>query len=96
MRIRPGRTYRVAFRGRAERKVLATFDLAHVGQGWHSYSGQKERGLGEAGGEYEVRFSTGPSESDPAARFEFNFGTQSGIAVFIDDVRVVEEPAGPG
>lgn len=91
VRLQPGRAYRVTFRSRAERSVFITFDLTHVGQGWHSYSGRKELELGRAWAEYEVRFTTGASESDEGARFEFNFGDETDVAAFIDDVRVVEE-----
>jgi hypothetical protein len=99
VRLRPAMAYRVRFRATASRPLLTTFDLAHVGDGWKSYSGQRRLELTPEWKQYEVRFETGEHESEERARFEFNFGNEYGSLqahdrIRIDDVQVIEEAHG--
>ncbi len=91
IRLRPHKTYRVTFQAVADRPIVTTFDLAHVGAGWHSYTGRREIELEQVPKQYEVRFVTGSPDAEERARFEFNFGDEGRAVVRIDDVRVIEE-----
>jgi hypothetical protein len=91
IRLRPDKAYRVTFQAVADRPIVATFDLAHVGAGWHSYTGKREIEIEQAPKQYEVSFVTGSRDAEERARFEFNFGDEGRAVVRFDDVRVIEE-----
>ncbi len=86
LNIRRDRSYRVAFRARAEAPRTISVNVGKASQHWDSWSGRAKIHLEPEWNDFTIDFKM-RSPTDPMARLEFNLG-QSDIDVFISDVSV--------